>query len=49
MKEGEGGERLDAPARTDLTWAINGAIIPPMRLKDVQKPIPRERATVGYT
>lgn len=31
------------------TWAMNGAIIPPMRLKEVQKPIPRERATVGYT
>lgn len=31
------------------TWAMNGAIIPPIRLNDVQKPIPRERATVGYT
>lgn len=34
---------------TELTCAMNGAIIPPIRLNDVQKPIPRDRATVGYT
>lgn len=28
---------------------MNGAIMPPIRLKEVQKPIPMERTTVGYT
>jgi len=29
------------------TCAMKGAIIPPIRLKDVQKPIPIERTDVG--